>query len=354
MPRMRLPNGYGQISQLKNARLRNKYRVRVITSRDSLGNPNYITLGYYRTYGDASQALADYHNDPKPRTQLTLEDLYAEWIKIYPQDNKLSKSRINQFNTTWKHVLIKKAHISDLRPSDLRQEFIRELPRSIPRLMKGLFDLLFDYAVQEQYVEVNISRQVSLPKIVKEKVERGMTAKKAFTEDEIAQVKSEVGKNVAADMLYYSFFSGWRPTEAIELHPVSVNLRMGYVIGGIKTSAGKNRTVPIHPEIEPILRRYMKASKCTLFDISNYTWYVRAFNRLMDQLGIQGHTPHDARRTFVTMAKAAGMNEYALKLIVGHAITDLTESVYTDRPVSWLIDEMNKIPIPCKLTKAAQ
>ena len=45
----------------------------------------------------------------------------------------------------------------------------------------------------------------------------------------------------------------------------------------------------------------------------------------------------------ITMAKNAGMDEYALKYIVGHAIQDVTERVYTQREISWLIDEMQKI-----------
>ena len=37
------------------------------------------------------------------------------------------------------------------------------------------------------------------------------------------------------------------------------------------------------------------------------------------------------------------MNEYVLKLIIGHKINDITESVYNHREISNLIQEMNKI-----------
>ena len=47
---------------------------------------------------------------------------------------------------------------------------------------------------------------------------------------------------------------------------------------------------------------------------------------------------------FVTLAKKAEMDEYALKRIVGHKIDDLTERVYTRRTVEWLISELDKIP----------
>ena len=64
----------------------------------------------------------------------------------------------------------------------------------------------------------------------------------------------------------------------------------------------------------------------------------------MKKLGLdQNHRPHDARKTFVTKAKEAGVNEFAIKRIIGHAISDLTERVYTERPIEWLKEEIEKI-----------
>ena len=52
-------------------------------------------------------------------------------------------------------------------------------------------------------------------------------------------------------------------------------------------------------------------------------------------------TPHYTRHTFITKAKSRGvnMNEYILKLIVGHEIGDLTEHVYTHRELQDLKEE---------------
>lgn len=46
---------------------------------------------------------------------------------------------------------------------------------------------------------------------------------------------------------------------------------------------------------------------------------------------------------FVTMAKKYGIDEYAIKYIVGHSITDITEKVYTQREINWLKEEIEKI-----------
>ena len=53
--------------------------------------------------------------------------------------------------------------------------------------------------------------------------------------------------------------------------------------------------------------------------------------------------PHDGRKHFVTMAKKYGVDEYAIKYMVGHKISDITEKVYTQREFEWLKDEIEKI-----------
>lgn len=55
------------------------------------------------------------------------------------------------------------------------------------------------------------------------------------------------------------------------------------------------------------------------------------------------HRPHDTRHTFVTKAKKAHMDEYLLKIIIGHSIQDITESVYTHRTLEDLREAIRLI-----------
>lgn len=55
------------------------------------------------------------------------------------------------------------------------------------------------------------------------------------------------------------------------------------------------------------------------------------------------YKPHETRHTFISRAKEHNVDEYCLKLIVGHTISDLTERVYTHRQVEQLKDEINKV-----------
>lgn len=345
MSRMRLPNGYGQISKIKNQRLRNPYRVRIAAARDPITRRpiRYTTIGYYHTMAEAQSALAQYHikpfNTSKP---MLLREVYEEWRRRTLAEQEIAERSFKQYESVYKHISLKDIYIGEIRPSNIRDNLTDpELPVYAPRLLLILYNFIFRYAVQEGYTDINIAQQVKLPKVSKVRAQEAKKPKSAFTPEELRKISELVGKNKAADVLFYSCLSGWRPSEVCSLSPESVNFAMRFVNGGLKTEAGKNRAVPIHPDAEEILRRY-----CRNKDMFGYKYksYLEDFNMLMYDLGIEGHTPHDARRTFITLAKLSGMDEYALKMIVGHAISDLTESVYTDRPLEWLIDEMSKIP----------
>lgn len=78
--------------------------------------------------------------------------------------------------------------------------------------------------------------------------------------------------------------------------------------------------------------------------ILTYYRYQRAFAMIRDKLKLNpDHKPHDGRKHFVTMAKKYGVDEYAIKYMVGHRISDITEKVYTQREFEYLKEEMKKI-----------
>lgn len=55
------------------------------------------------------------------------------------------------------------------------------------------------------------------------------------------------------------------------------------------------------------------------------------------------HRPHDGRKHFVTMAEKYGVDEYAIKYMVGHKISDITEKACMQREFEWLKEEIEKI-----------
>lgn len=148
-----------------------------------------------------------------------------------------------------------------------------------------------------------------------------------------------------------------RPQELGLIELANVDFQAETMIGGIKTEAGTNRVVPIHSRIKELVeRRYNEAVKlgskylinCTdgtkISTMLSYDKYSSRFAKIRDRLGLNPeHRPHDGRMQFITQAKKYGVDEYAIKYIVGHAINDITEKVYTKRDVLWLKTEIEKI-----------
>ena len=65
--RRRLPNGFGQISELKGMNLRKPFRAMVTIGKTGEGKPICKLLqpeAYFETYNDAYQALMRYNKDP--------------------------------------------------------------------------------------------------------------------------------------------------------------------------------------------------------------------------------------------------------------------------------------------------
>lgn len=78
--------------------------------------------------------------------------------------------------------------------------------------------------------------------------------------------------------------------------------------------------------------------------ISQYEKFLTGFNNLKDELNLNpAHRPHDGRTHFVTQVKKYNVDEYAIKYMIGHKISDITEKVYTQREFEWLQTEIEKI-----------
>ena len=75
-----------------------------------------------------------------------------------------------------------------------------------------------------------------------------------------------------------------------------------------------------------------------------YDKYRHRIDKIVNKLELNPeHRAHDGRIQFATMVKAAEVNEYAIKRIMGHKIKDITENTYTKRKREWLMEEILKI-----------
>lgn len=371
--RRRLPNGFGQISKIEGRNLRKPYRALVSVGKKSTGKPICVPLkpqAYFETYNDAYAALVEYNRNPYDLSpSLTVRQLYSKWSEEYFKTLK-GESSMRTITSSWAYC----SAIYDMRVSDLRARHIKGCMEHGTRNIKGevrtptagvkariksMFNLMLDYALEYELVDKNYARTFDISDDIVKEREEARRGHIPFTDEEMATLWESIEVVPYVDIILIQCYSGWRPQELGLLEIQNINLEEWLFKGGMKTDAGRNRIVPIHSRIRPLVRRrYDEAVKLGSKYLLNctdththrstnqltYDKYQVRFNRIRDELKINSqHRAHDGRKHFVTAAKKYGVDEYAIKYIVGHSINDITERVYTQRDISWLQSEIEKI-----------
>ena len=346
--RMRLPNGFGQITQIKNKRLRKPFRAMITVAKTPEGKPICKLLkpeAYFATYNEAYAALVKYNSSSTTLLEeITMEELYTRWSKYhYP---KVSKQSVYSFTKAWDYCgVIYGMYVREVRVRHLRN-CIEQCPKeSMKNIIKTTLNVMLDYAVEYEYADKNYARDFTIDKY------QSKTSHSTFTEHEMDILWDNQAIPFVNAVLVQCYM-GWRPQEMVNIKLSDVDLDGMTITGGLKTEAGKNRIVPIHPKILPCIKRLLTIADKLHSEYLvngtegnlNYAKYARTMLKYFQELNISHeHRAHDPRKHFITMCKKYNVDEYAIKKIVGHTITDITEKIYTERDAEWLREEILKI-----------
>ena len=371
--RKRLPNGFGTISKLKNKNLRRPFRAQVCVGKNFYGRPIYKSLkpqSSFETYNDAYAALMEYHKNPYDLdSDLTVEQLYEKWSEEYFKTLS-SHSSERTVKSAWNYC----SSIYGMRAKDLRARHIKGCMEDGTYIVNGkekhpspttktkiksLFNLMLDYAEEHELVDKNYARTFKLTDDIIKDIEEEKKEHIDFTNEEMQKLWNNLYDVDYVDVLLIQCYSGWRPQELGLLKIENVDLDNWFITGGMKTDAGKDRVVPIHPKIRTLVKhRYQEALSLGSEYLINctdtkthrsslkltYDKYRHRVDKIIEQLELNpDHRAHDGRIQFATMAGDAKMNEYAVKRIMGHKIKDITEGTYTKRKKEWLMEEILKI-----------
>lgn len=352
---MKLPNGFGSVYKLKD-KPRRKPWMAVKTMKWDIDEKNKKskqirkTIGYFATKQEAITALTHYNENPYDldAETLTFSDVYEKWTAGYFPTIGASSTR----TVTAAYRYCKPLY--DMRMKDIRVEHLEQTIKnadvgdSTKGRIKSVFNLMYKYAMKHEIVDKNYAQLCDGVKRAAPQIVRI-----PFSDQEI-EILWQHPEIPFVDMILIGIYSGWRPQELAVLKIADVNLENMTYTGGLKTDAGKNRVVPIHPLVtELVIKNYNMAVRMESEYLFNdpdgqqgthltYDKYRGRFRKVMSRLGMD-HKPHDTRHTFITKAKDVNMNEYILKMIVGHEVRDITEKVYTHRTLEDLKNEMAKI-----------
>lgn len=362
----KLPNGFGRICQIKG-NLRNPFRAMITVGKTEEGRPIGKILGYYESWYAAYDALVKYHENPYDlnKDTLTIAELYEKWSDSYFEELTDATS-VRTIKSAWGYVTptFRRQKATSITAQAMKDFIIQDAKRkddngkiliasdNMKSRIKSMFNLMYDYAVLAQIVDFNPARQFSL-KGIQGKIERKRKDKVPISKEHEDILWNDLDFGCTR-MVLINIYTGWRPEEMLEIEKSNVDLENMTMTGGMKTEAGFNRTIPIHPKIFPIVKYYYDLSDGDMlfydYDKSKpsrmtYDKYRGRFKKIMDRHKWENlYSPSCPRHTFSTKAKEAHMSELARKKIMGHIITDVTDKHYTHLEMNkYLMEEIKKI-----------
>lgn len=271
--------------------------------------------------------------------QKTFEDVFQEYYlqKFGAEYGHTGKKKSIEYS-----MIAAYKHCADLHDKGFRALTTADLQRVIDgcelkhssiELIATLLHQMYKYADANDLCDKDYSKHIVINK--EDDDEHGVPFTPADL-DKLWQNKDDH----TVELLLIMCYSGFRISEYKKM---AVNLKDGYLQGGMKTKAGKDRIVPIHSGIRELVAKRMKRDKALLLGSTGK--FRTDMYAALERIGIEKHTPHDCRHTFNVLCDKYEVSERDKKLMLGHAFQDVTNKVYGHRSVEDLRKEIEKIKI---------
>lgn len=296
-----------------------------------------------------SRILSDYNTfkgteEKHPEThKLTFSEVYEQFYAWkFPDGTKASYSSMESYKTAYSNCkTLRNRTFEDLKAPDLQDVIDKcALKKQSKAIILTLFKQMYKYAIYSEIVSENKALYVKVN--ANDDTEHGTP----FSDEEL-QILWNNTDDPEVQLILIMCYSGWRIGEVLKL---TTNLEERYFQGGIKTAAGKDRIVPIHPAIYEFVKNKVLTQNGRLCIYSQTQHRNALFYPTLERLGIVGdpkHTPHDCRHTFSALCEKYGVRENDRKRMLGHSFgNDVTNAVYGHRTLEELRAEIEKIKVP--------
>ena len=318
-------NGTGSVYKMKNRK--NKPWRAVL---------NRTTIGYFENRILAETKLNEYVIKSLPENfNITLGEIYNDWKEANPN------IAIN-YLAAWKILkTFENKKMRDMKARELKKaiEICRErhLSRSSCEKVRTLVSHLCKLGLEYEVTDKNYSQFMKMP-------DNDHKKKDILTQNEI-DILWQYDDDRTVKITLILLYTGMRINELLGMQRKNVFLKEGYMIGGEKTAAGIDRTIPIHKKIYKHIEDFYYNSVGSDYLIPNNVgtqmrddnFRKREFYPMLDRLGImplpnKGETPrltpHSCRHTFISNMVSKGVKPELLQKIAGHKKYQTTIDCY--------------------------
>lgn len=330
----RLPNGFGSIVKLSGSR-RNPFMVYApVKEYDLDGNPKRgKPLGYYPTYKAAYEVLLKHNQNGIGDIGRTFGEVYEEYME--EEGKRLSRNTLLVYRSNFtKHLGgIAGVPIVNLSTANLQGAVDEnKCGFSSSKITIIIIHRVYKFALQHDYITIDKSQGIETKQL--NNTQKGIP----FKETDLRKFWAHRSDPRYIPILIM-IYTGMRISE---LEGYTYDGK--YIIGGIKSKAGRDRVIPIIPDLRPLVDSFTPSD-------FNQKRYRYTWDNLMRKCGcfdVNGikHTPHDCRHTFSWLADKYSVDDLSKHLIMGHSLgKDIERNVYGHRTQGELMVEMKKIKI---------
>ena len=270
-------------------------------------------------------------NLPQQDMNVKFKDLYKKWLDGHTE--KVTQSTINCYKSAYKYFSsLYYVEIAKIRTEHM-QKCIDECPhgKRTKENMKALGTSLWDYAMQLDIVDRNYAKYLYIKK-------EETAEKTAFSKEQLDLIWKNVERVPNLKYVLLLCYTGMRLSEMLGAMTENYNHEGGYFITGVKTDAGKDRTITISPKILPFFADWGKG-KHLFTDLSAKRFRLSIYYPALQEIGLdalddQGdhiYTPHCCRHTFATLMKNVPAPATDKQKLIGHAKFEMTaQYTHTD------------------------
>lgn len=359
---MRNPPGYGTIVDLGKNR-RRPIAVRVPNgkkfNKQGVEINDYKYLDYFPRTPEGKTAaidlLAKYNAGVNVRTMPnisycpTFKELFELWLDRHTENLRKKKGGVSdQLVTSYKSAFKKCKPIHGKRIDKIQFQDIQDIADDISEMsystvlnVKIILNFTFDLARKQKYIAENFVSDIEFIYKTNDESKHSMFSRKEV--DMLWNNKDDFNVRIILIMIY----TGFRIEELLSQLTDKVYIADRYMIGGIKTKAGKDRIIPISRKIMPFIEEIYDEGNIYLLQRQDNRYWRNSFlieiwNPAMEKLGMK-HLPHDTKYTCASLLDRAGVNENCKKMILGHKRQDVTNGVYVQKDLLDLISAIDMI-----------
>lgn len=304
------------------------HKRRIVVSRcfktrtEALAALPFLTAADHRPIGSSMTA--------RKGERIRLKELYDQWEPTHDK----GKSTMNCYRSGFKlFAPLWFVPMADLDIDDLQDCLDdSDLGKRTKENAKTVLGLVYKYGIPRNCVP----KDRNLAQFLKINAEGG-AGKSGLSSDELEAVRKAAEKgDRTAQLVICHCYLGFRPTALLALTVGDYSPKERAFVGGIKTEAGKGRTVTVSPRIQPYVEAFLSGrADGPAFPAPGGGPYSLAdyrtdFYALLERLGIQNPiddqgrhrlTPHSCRHTFATLMKRVQGADADKLALIGHTST---------------------------------